>query len=64
MWCALIVFIYLYPLTSPTYPPSIQPAPTTDVARLLGIDLRNIQLIFGAIAWLEPDYDFTMVAKE
>lgn len=36
----------------------------TDVARLLSIDLRNIQLIFGAIAWLEPDYDFTMVAKE
>ena len=38
--------------------------PKTDVARLLGIDLRNIQLIFAAIALLEPDYDFTMVAKE
>lgn len=35
-----------------------------DVARLLGIDLRNIQLIFAVIAMLEPDYDFTMVAKE
>lgn len=35
-----------------------------DVARLLRIDLRNIQLIFAFIALLEPDYDFSMVAKE
>lgn len=35
-----------------------------DVARLLNIDLRNIVVIFQVIAWLEPDYDFTMVAKE
>ncbi len=35
-----------------------------DVARLLGIDLRNIVVILTAIGKLEPDYDFSMIAHE
>lgn len=57
----MIIFGVMVFIHQPNPPP---PPPWADVARLLGIDLRNIQLIFGAIAWLEPDYDFTMVAKE
>lgn len=35
-----------------------------DVARLLSIDLRNIVVILTLIGWIEPDYDFSMVARE
>jgi len=35
-----------------------------DVAQLLGIDLRNIVVILTVIGWIEPDYDFSMVAHE
>jgi len=35
-----------------------------DVAQLLSIDLKNIVVILTAIGWIEPDYDFSMVAHE